>query len=94
MTLKTLSIATLLGLSLAATASTERPDLEDDCTASLKTADKALADARVDGFGESAAWAEAAALISAAKVQKTFAEYENCYLKAQRAIKVLGKAKT
>lgn len=90
-TFKTLTATALMGLSLAATASTERPDLEDDCIASLKQADKALADARVDGFGESAAWAEAAALISAAKVQKTFAEYENCHLKAQRAQKVLRK---
>lgn len=93
MTFKTLTAAALMGTCLIAGASTERPDLEDDCIASLKQADKALADARVDGFGESAAWAEAAALISAAKVQKTFAEYENCHLKAKRAIKVLGRAK-
>ena len=93
MRFKLITTAALLGVCLAATASTERPDLEDDCIASLKQADKALADARVDGFGESAAWAEAAALISAAKVQKTFAEYENCHLKAKRAIKVLGQTK-
>ncbi|MBR9813218.1 hypothetical protein GYB61_05090 [bacterium] len=93
MALKTLITAALLGICLTATAATERPDLEDDCVASLKQADKALADARVDGFGESAAWAEAATLISAAKVQKTFAEYENCHLKAKRAIKVLGQTR-
>ena len=76
-------------------ASAAAPALADEagCKQALQRADKALADARVDGFGESAAWSEAATLVSGAKVQKTFGEFDKCVAKADKARAVLKQAK-
>lgn len=82
-------------LVIGAAACMAGPAVADEsaCNRALQQADKALADARVDGFGESPAWSEAATLVSAAKVQKTFGEHDKCVAKADKARQVLKAAR-
>lgn len=59
--------------------------LDRDCADGLRQAQAELDKAKVDGFGDTVAWAKAASLLSAAKVQQQFEKYPNCVDKVQRA---------
>lgn len=59
--------------------------LDRECAEGLRLAQAELDKAKVDGFGDTVAWAKAASLLSAAKVQEQFEKYPNCVDKVQRA---------
>ena len=45
--------------------------------------------AEADGFSGALTWSKAAGLLSAAKIQEQFEEYQNCVLKVQKARRYL-----
>ena len=63
------------------------------CADGLAVAERDLETARAQGFGESVAYARAASLIGAARIQQGFGEYENCVLKAREAREYLRQVR-
>lgn len=91
-------IAVLLGslavaIGLLAGCSGDRADrgLGPSCAAGLDAANSQLSSAKAAGFADSVNWGKAASLISAAKVQQQFSEYQNCVVKTREARRLLGE---
>jgi len=63
--------------------------LGPSCAAGLEAAQNALGRAKAAGLADSVNWGKAAALISAAKVQQQFSEYQNCVVKTREARRLL-----
>ena len=84
--------ATLMTLALAACAG-DRADrgLGPSCASGLSAATKELKAAKAAGFSDSLEWTKAASLISAAKVQEQFGEYQNCVQKTRNARRFIAK---
>ena len=59
------------------------------CAAGLDAANRELGAAKAAGLHESVNWGKAASLISAAKVQQQFSEYQNCVIKTKHAQRLL-----
>lgn len=62
-----------------------RPGMEAKCRSGLSAAYDDLSFARSKGFGGTVDYAKAAALLSAAKIQQQFDEYDNCVEKVMAA---------
>lgn len=62
-----------------------RPALEAQCRSGLHTAYDELSFAKANGFGGTVDYTKAAALLSAAKIQQQFDEYDNCVEKVETA---------
>ena len=73
-----------IGLAACAGDAADR-GLGPSCAAGLSAATKELKAAKAAGFGDSVEWGKAASLISAAKVQEQFGEYQNCVQKTRDA---------
>lgn len=86
-------LVAMAALGLAA-CSAEPGDrgLAAHCQASIDAGYRALGQAKAKGLSGSVRWGKAATLLSAAKVQEQFGEYQNCVNKAQRAQAQLGGA--
>jgi hypothetical protein len=65
--------------------------LGPSCTSGLDAANHDLSAAKAAGFADSVNWGKAASLISAAKVQQQFSEYQNCVIKTREARRLLGE---
>jgi len=63
--------------------------LGPSCAAGLKAASSELNRAKANGLSDSVDWGKAASLISAAKVQQQFSEYQNCVVKTKEARRLL-----
>lgn len=63
--------------------------LGPSCAAGLEAANRDLGKAKADGFEGSVEWGKAASLISAAKIQQQFSEYQNCVIKTREARRIL-----
>jgi hypothetical protein len=63
--------------------------LGPNCAAGLDAANKALGRAKAAGLSDSVNWGKAASLISAAKIQQQFSEYQNCVVKTREARRLL-----
>lgn len=87
--MKTGIIVTLLALaalSLAGCSSEPvRPGAAAACRAGLDAGFRELNFAKSNGFGGTMDYTRAAALLSAAKIQQQFDEYDNCVLKVHTA---------
>lgn len=59
------------------------------CAAGLEAASNDLRRARAAGFADTVNWGKAASLISAAKIQQQFSEYQNCVVKTREAQRLL-----
>ncbi len=55
------------------------------CSDALDAGYSELERARVNGFGGTVKWSRAASLLSAARIQEGFGEYQNCVVKAREA---------
>lgn len=84
----TASIA--LGLAACAGDPADR-GLGPSCAAGLSAATKELKAAKAAGFGDTVEWGKAASLISAAKVQEQFSEYQNCVQKTRDARRFISR---
>jgi hypothetical protein len=80
-------------LILVAACSQDRGDigLGPSCANGLDSAYRELNQAKVDGLSGSVNWGKAASLLSAAKVQQQFEEYENCVIKVRHARRYLSE---
>jgi hypothetical protein len=65
--------------------------LGPSCAAGLDAANHNLTAAKAAGLADSVNWGKAASLISAAKVQQQFSEYQNCVVKTKEARRLLGE---
>lgn len=84
--------AVLLALVLAACAGDAADrGLGPSCAAGISAATKELKAAKAAGFGDSIEWGKAASLISAAKIQEQFSEYQNCVQKTRDARRFISK---
>lgn len=63
--------------------------LGPSCAAGLEAANNELGRAKAAGLADSVNWGKAASLISAAKVQQQFSEYQNCVVKTREAQRLL-----
>ena len=63
--------------------------LGPSCAAGLEAANNELGKAKAAGFSNSVNWGKAASLISAAKIQQQFSEYQNCVVKTREARRLL-----
>jgi len=63
--------------------------LGPSCAAGLEAAKNELGKAKAAGFSDSVNWGKAASLISAAKIQQQFSEYQNCVVKTREARRLL-----
>lgn len=79
-----------LGLAACSAEPGDR-GLAAHCQASIDAGYRALTQAKAKGVGDSVLWGKAATLLSAAKVQEQFGEYQNCVNKAKRAQVHLGR---
>jgi len=79
-----------LGLSACAGEAGDR-GLGPSCASGLSAASKELKAAKVAGFGSTLEWTKAASLISAAKVQEQFGEYQNCVQKTRDARRFISR---
>lgn len=79
-----------LGLAACAGDAADR-GLGPSCASGLSAATKELKAAKAAGFGDSVEWGKAASLISAAKVQEQFGEYQNCVQKTRDARRFIAK---
>ena len=61
------------------------------CAAGLDAANSQLSAAKAAGLADSVNWGKAASLISAAKIQQQFSEYQNCVVKTREAQRLLGE---
>jgi hypothetical protein len=59
--------------------------LGPQCAAGLDAGTRALEAAKLNGFSGTVKWGKAASLLSAAKIQEQFEEYQNCVIKTDRA---------
>ena len=80
-----------LMILILAGCSQDRGDvgLENQCSAGLDAGYRELNRAEADGFSGALTWSKAASLLSVAKVQEQFEEYQNCVLKVQKARRYL-----
>lgn len=87
------SLAVLLSIVLLTSCSGDRADrgLGPSCAAGLDAANRDLGAAKAAGLADSVNWGKAASLISAAKVQQQFSEYQNCVVKTKEARRLLGE---
>lgn len=84
--------AFLLALGLAACAGDAADrGLGPSCASGISAATKELKAAKAAGFGDSIEWGKAASLISAAKIQEQFSEYQNCVQKTRDARRFISK---
>ena len=65
--------------------------LGPSCAAGLEAASHDLGKAKAAGLANSVNWGKAASLISAAKVQQQFSEYQNCVIKTRKARHLLAE---
>ena len=65
--------------------------LGPSCASGLSAATKELKAAKAAGFSDSVEWGKAASLISAAKVQEQFGEYQNCVQKTRDARRFISR---
>lgn len=63
--------------------------LGPSCAAGLEAANRDLGRAKANGLSDSVNWGKAASLISAAKIQQQFSEYQNCVIKTREARRLL-----
>ena len=79
--------------ALLAACTGDRADrgLGPSCAAGLEAANNDLGAAKAAGLADSLNWGKAASLISAAKVQQQFSEYQNCVVKTREARRLLGE---
>jgi hypothetical protein len=63
--------------------------LGPSCADGLGAASSELGKAKAAGFADSVNWGKAASLISAAKIQQQFSEYQNCVVKTREARRLL-----
>ena len=84
--------AALMTLALAACAG-DRADrgLGPSRASGLSAATKELKAAKAAGFSDTVEWGKAASLISAAKIQEQFGEYQNCVQKTRDARRFIAK---
>jgi hypothetical protein len=80
-----------LMILILAGCSQDRGDvgLRNQCSAGLDAGYRELNRAEADGFSGALTWSKAASLLSVAKVQEQFEEYQNCVLKVQKARRYL-----
>ena len=80
-----------LMILLLAGCSQDRGDvgLRGQCSAGLEAGYRELTRAEADGFSGALTWSKAASLLSVAKIQEQFEEYQNCVLKVQKARRYL-----
>jgi len=80
----------VLAVTLAGCAG-DRADrgLGPSCAAGLDAANSELGKAKAAGLADSVNWGKAASLISAAKIQQQFSEYQNCVVKTREAQRLL-----
>lgn len=84
--------AALTALALVACAGDAADrGLGPSCASGLSTATKELKAAKAAGFSDSLEWSKAASLISAAKIQEQFGEYQNCVQKTRDARRFISK---
>lgn len=83
----------LLSTALLAACAGDRADrgLGPSCATGLDAANHDLGAAKAAGLAESVNWGKAASLISAAKIQQQFSEYQNCVVKTKEARRLLGE---
>ena len=84
----------LLCLVVAACAEPGEASYRPACEQGLADGFAALGRAEAGGLKGSANWTRAASLLSAARVQKEFGEYENCAIKVQSAQSYLSTLAT
>ena len=65
--------------------------LGPSCAAGLEAASHDLGKAKAAGLADSVNWGKAAGLISEAKVQQQFSEYQNCVIKTRKARRLLAE---
>ena len=89
-----LLIAAILAAGLLAGCSGQhQADLAAECDRGLDAGFSELESAKTRGLDGTVDWSKAAALLSAAKVQRQFEKYPNCIEKVQRARFYLKEAK-
>jgi hypothetical protein len=80
----------LLAATLAACAGDPADrGLGPRCASGLEAANAELRHAKAAGLADSVNWGKAASLISAAKIQQQFSEYQNCVVKTREAQRLL-----
>ena len=79
------AMAVLLGAVVLAGCERGERSLGPACRYELSEGGRELEYARANGLSDSVAWTKAASLLTAAKVQEQFGEYENCAQKAREA---------
>ena len=86
MTPKIICLAALTATILSACTgeSAERP-LAPACRDGLAIANKELREAQARGLSGAVGWTKAVSLLTAAKVQQQFEEYQNCVVKVREA---------
>lgn len=77
-------IVVLTGVFVGCSGNPDSP-IARECESGLAKAKKELSAADTKGFGDSAKFTKAAALISAASIQAEFGKYPNCVNKVKRA---------
>lgn len=89
--LRAIAAASLtLGLAACAGEPADR-GLGPSCRSGLSAASNELKAAKVAGFSGTLEWTKAASLISAAKVQEQFGEYQNCVQKTRDARRFISR---
>lgn len=63
------------------------------CESNVRAAERELSTAKANSIGTAVGWAQAAALIGAARTQQQFNEFQNCLLKARRARAIIAQSK-
>jgi hypothetical protein len=63
--------------------------LGPSCASGLDAASRELGKAKAAGLADTVNWGKAASLISAAKIQQQFSEYQNCVVKTREAQRLL-----
>lgn len=61
------------------------------CQSNVLAAEQALGRAKANNIGKAVDWAKAAGLITAARTQQAFSEYQNCVLKARKAREIIRR---
>jgi hypothetical protein len=92
MTKRAIPAAIAAALLLAAcTGDPADRGLGPSCASGLDAANRDLGTAKAAGLADSINWGKAASLISAAKVQQQFSEYQNCVIKTKEARRLLAE---
>lgn len=79
--------------TLAACSTRISGDLAQECSQGLSQAEAEMQRAKADGLGDAVSLSKAAALITAAAIQKQFEKYPNCIDKVQRARAYIADAR-